>query len=356
MSRSYPIVPALLLACAAMLLPLSASAQSLRGSKGSVDRMYYHAVDHGMYFYKTSGGLRKAAGEGRFVRLSTNANFRVEGVSYPFVQEAARLFLDRLGKQYRQACGERLVVTSAARPRSMRLANSVDKSVHPTGMAMDLRKPARSSCRTWLRNTLLALEGEGVVEATEEYTPPHFHVAVFPTPYTRYVSRMDGAPSYAVNSPSTGYRVRSGDSLWGIARQYSTNVESLKSINGLRSSSLKIGQILVIPRYVSRCSLHHPLPLARQLREEGGPVVLRVGHDAGRARGRGRGEAAVADHEGIVGQPAHLPHPDALGRAVLRQRGGIGTPRLEAHLESRLEVTVVAGKGVREADRVVDAQ
>ena len=183
------------------------------------------------------------------MRLSTNDNIRVVGVSYPYVQEAARVFLDRLGRQYRQVCGERMVVTSAARPRSMRLANSVDRSVHPTGMAVDLRKPTRSACRSWLRNTLIALEGEGVVEATEEYTPPHFHVAVFPAPYTRYVARMQGkAPSYAVNTPGNQYRVRSGDSLWGIARSHSTSVETLKSVNHLRSSSLKIGQILVIPR------------------------------------------------------------------------------------------------------------
>ena len=247
MTRSHAIPLAVLLACAA-LVPPSAPAQSLRGSNSSINRMYFHAVDHGMYFYKTGSGLRKAAGSGRFVRLSTTANYRVVGASYPYVQESARLFVERLGRQYRQACGERLVVTSGARPQSMRLANSVDRSVHPTGMAVDLRKPARASCRTWLRNILLKLEGEGVVEATEEYSPPHFHVAVFPAPYTRYVSRMNGSPAYAINSPSNEYRVRSGDSLWGIARRHSTNVETLKSANRLGSSSLKIGQILVIPR------------------------------------------------------------------------------------------------------------
>ncbi|MBW3630690.1 MAG: LysM peptidoglycan-binding domain-containing protein [Gemmatimonadetes bacterium] len=248
MPRCHAIPLAVLLACAASLLPQTAHGQSLRGSTTSVNRMYYHAVDHGMYFYKTPSGLKKAATEGRFVRLSTGTNYRVAGVSYPYVQEATRLFVERLGQQYRQACGERMVVTSGARPQSMRLANSVDKSVHPTGMAIDLRKPGGTRCRTWLRNTLLSLEGEGVVEATEEYSPPHFHVAVFPTPYTRYVSRLDGAPAYAANTPSNRYRVRSGDSLWGIARQHSTNVESLRSANQLRSSSLKIGQVLVIPR------------------------------------------------------------------------------------------------------------
>ena len=246
-----PALAALTLSLSA-LLPFPARAQSLRGSTSSVNRMYFHAVDHGMYFYKTGSGLKKAASEGRFVRLATTENYRVVGVSYPYVQEAAKLFVDRLARQYRSACGERMVVTSAARPQSMRLANSVDKSVHPTGMAVDLRKPARTACRNWLRETLLSLEGQGVIEATEEYTPPHFHVAVFPTPYTRYVAR-GGGPTYAVNdapaaSSTESYRVRSGDSLWGIARKRSTSVESLKSLNGLRSSSIRIGQVLVVPR------------------------------------------------------------------------------------------------------------
>jgi hypothetical protein len=212
--------------------------------------MYYHAVDHGMYFYKTGSGLRKAASEGRFVRLASTSDLRVVGATYPYVQEAALLFLQRLGKQYHEQCGERMVVTSGVRPQSMRLANSVDKSVHPTGMAVDLRKPARSGCRSWLRETLLALEGRGVIEATEEYTPPHFHVAVFPTPYTRYLSRGEGsaAPAYAANTPTRQYRVRTGDSLWGIARDHSTSVARLKSANGLGSASLKIGQVLTIPR------------------------------------------------------------------------------------------------------------
>jgi hypothetical protein len=251
MPRSRVITLTALTLSLSTLLPSPGSAQSLRGSTSSVNRMYFHAVDHGMYFYKTGSGLKKAATEGRFVRLTTTANYRVVGVTYPYVQEAAKLFVDRLGRQYRSACGERMVVTSAARPKSMRLANSVDKSVHPTGMAIDLRKPSRTACRSWLRNTLLSLEGKGVIEATEEYSPPHFHIAVFPTPYTRYVARQ-GGPTYAVNSPDAtsteSYRVRRGDSLWGIARKRSTSVESLKSLNGLRSSSIKIGQVLVVPR------------------------------------------------------------------------------------------------------------
>jgi hypothetical protein len=250
MSRFLPLALSLLVPIGAALLPSRAGGQSLRGSSSSVNRMYYHAVDHGMYFYKTRGGLKKAAAEGRFVRLKGNSDYRVVGATFPYAQEAALLFIERLGKQYHEQCGERMVVTSGVRPQSMRLANSVDKSVHPTGMAVDLRKPARSACRAWLRETLVALEGRGVIEATEEYTPPHFHVAVFPAPYTRYArgTAAPAAPSLALNTPPDQYRVRTGDSLWGIAQSHATSVERLRSVNGLGNTSLKIGQLLIIPR------------------------------------------------------------------------------------------------------------
>lgn len=233
-----------------------AEAQSLRGSRASVNRMYEHAVDHGLYFYKTGSGLKQAANAGKFVRLSSGKDFVVRGASYPYVQPATRTFVQRLAAQYRSACGERLVVTSAARPKSMRLANSVARSVHPTGMAVDLRKPSSRRCGKWLRETLLYLEDSGVIEATEEYSPPHFHVAVYPTPYIRYV-QGGRTPSYASASNSVAaeakreaadrYRVRSGDSLWGIARRHDTSVAQLKQANNLRSTRLRVGQTLVIP-------------------------------------------------------------------------------------------------------------
>jgi hypothetical protein len=61
-------------------------------------------------------------------------------------------------------------------------------------MAIDLRKPTRGSCLRWLRETLLAIEGEGAIDATEERRPPHFHVAVFPRQYSAYVAARGGAP------------------------------------------------------------------------------------------------------------------------------------------------------------------
>lgn len=245
------------LACAAALLaPQAGEAQTLRGSRSSVDRMYSQARNHALPFYRTPRGVRAAAADGELVRLSGNANYRVAGVTYPYALPSTRTFVQRLAEQYRDVCGEKLVVTSAMRPSSFRLFNSVDKSVHPAGMAVDIRIPAKPRCRSWLRQRLLRLEAEGVAEATEERRPPHFHVAVFPGPYRRYVAggaserstRAASAKRSGAAAPKrASYRVRSGDSLWSIARRHGTTVPRLRAANGLRGSSVKPGQTLTIP-------------------------------------------------------------------------------------------------------------
>ena len=43
------------------------------------------------------------------------------------------------------------------------------------------------------------------------------------------------------------YTVKSGDSLWSIAKKYNVSVSDLKDINGLTSSKLTIGDVLKIP-------------------------------------------------------------------------------------------------------------
>jgi hypothetical protein len=150
------------------------------------------------------------------------------------------------------ACGEQLVVTSAVRPTSLRLANGVDKSVHPAGMAIDIRRPNRGSCAKWLRETLLAVEGRGVIDATEERYPPHFHIAVFPRLYLAYLGRSP-AMRPATRDPATvkagarSYEVRRGDTLWSIARRHRTSVDDLKAANRMRSTRIVAGQRLVIP-------------------------------------------------------------------------------------------------------------
>ena len=241
-----------LIAALSLALPGAADGQSLLGSRSSVDLMFRSAQQQELYFYQTSAGVRRAANNGTLVRLTGNGSYQLAGVSQPYVLPTTRTFVERLATQYRNACGERLVVTSAARPKSQRLANSVDKSVHPNGMAVDLRKPKAGRCLTWLRSTLVSLEQRGLLEATEEKRPPHFHVAVFPRQYSRYVG---GAAPAKVASAGTAsladgerYTVRKGDSIWSIARRTRVSVDEVKVANNLTSSRILAGQVIVIPR------------------------------------------------------------------------------------------------------------
>ncbi|MHB1224432.1 MAG: DUF5715 family protein, partial [Gemmatimonadaceae bacterium] len=256
---------AVLVGGAALAMPLQAQTQAtlLRGSRASVQRMHRQAVDHDLTFFETPAAVRAAVKKGRIERLSGNRDFRLHAVSFPYVIASTRVFVERLGQQYRSACGERMVVTSAVRPETRQPANSSDESVHPTGMAVDLRKPS-GRCLTWLRSTLADLEKAGVLEATEERHPVHFHVAVFPQPYAAYLGGVepariasddDGSSAAATPAPATmravssttRYRVRSGDTLWHLARRYGTTVKRLRSMNDLSSSRLRPGQTLLVP-------------------------------------------------------------------------------------------------------------
>lgn len=46
---------------------------------------------------------------------------------------------------------------------------------------------------------------------------------------------------------SNKYIVKSGDTLYGIAKIYGVTVDELKKENNLNSNVLKIGQVLIIP-------------------------------------------------------------------------------------------------------------
>jgi membrane-bound lytic murein transglycosylase D len=61
------------------------------------------------------------------------------------------------------------------------------------------------------------------------------------------VAAKNIAPQVAATSPaSLIYRVKRGDTLFSIARLFRTTVASLKSWNGLRSNSIRVGQRLTI--------------------------------------------------------------------------------------------------------------
>src|SRR4051794_18118980 len=181
--------------CAAPLL-----AQSLLGSHESLLRQNQEAREHDFTYLRTSADVRDYAQQGLLVRLPGNSDYELAGdeVSFPYARPEVKTFVERLSNQYREACGERLVVTSLTRPITRQPPNASTISVHPTGMAVDLRRSDSSGCRQWLETVLLDLEGKGVLEATREQYPPHYHVAVFPNPYLQYVASGEALPEIQV--------------------------------------------------------------------------------------------------------------------------------------------------------------
>jgi hypothetical protein len=252
--RPFLLLVAAVLGLGLGAIPPAAHAQSLAGSKASMVRQSLVARQHDYSYLRTSPQVHEFARRGLLVRLSGNSDYRVADVSFPYARPQVKTFVGRLAKQYRNACGERLVITSLTRPTTRQPRNASPLSVHPTGMAVDLRRSGRPACRAFLEKTLLTLEGRDVLEATKENHPPHYHVSLFPEPYMRYLASRGGSekPSSAGKGEVAlaylaKYRVRGGDSLWEIAKRHGTSVDRLKRANGMRSSRLKPGMMLEIP-------------------------------------------------------------------------------------------------------------
>jgi hypothetical protein len=232
-----------------LLFPQGTHGQSLRGSSASLDRQERAARTHDFTYISSPGQLERFVNAGYLVPVRENRDFDLHGVSYPFTRPETRTFVLRLSSQYRRACGEKLVVTSMTRPTSRQPRNASSRSVHPTGMAIDVRRSNSSACRSWLESVLLTLEGSGILEATRERYPPHYHIAVYPRPYARYVDALTArqADARMASAGVQEYRVRNGDSLWEIAQSHGTTVERLKDENDLTGSRIYAGQLLRIP-------------------------------------------------------------------------------------------------------------
>lgn len=230
----------------AVAAPREISGQSLRGGTNSLDLQNRVAREHDFTYIATPAQVERFANEGYLVQVPASADYVLHEISFPYARPEVELFISRLAPQYRSACGERLVVTSLTRPKNRQPINASPRSVHPTGMALDFRRPA-GKCRAWLERVLLQLEGSGVLEATMERRPPHYHVALFPRQYAAYVDRITRADAQRYAAGGGRYEVRPGDSLWEIARRHDTTVTRLRSANNLDGSRIYPGQVLTLP-------------------------------------------------------------------------------------------------------------
>jgi LysM repeat protein len=250
-----------------------AQAQTLMGSAASMEKQYQLARTYGFNFINTASEVQRNVNSNQLVRVNPDRYMELHDVSYPYAVSETKLFLARISAQYYSACGEKLTVTSLLRPRNRQPANASARSVHPTGMAADLRIPAKANCRAWLERTLLSLEKERVLDVTREHYPPHYHVAVYAKQYETRVAAVYGSNfgqpvtefsaqperDMAVETqpiaqpvaqrPATArsYVVRKGDSLSTIADRTGVSVRQLRAANGLRGNLINAGQKLRIP-------------------------------------------------------------------------------------------------------------
>lgn len=214
---------------------------SLRGSRQSMTEQNRVAHNHDYTFLKSPRHVSKFVDLGLLVRLSGNRNYDLDDeVSYPYARPAVKTFVERLAKQYRAATGEKLVVTSLTRPKSKQPRNASPLSVHPTGMAVDVRVSRNRAARRWIENVFMELEKKDLIEATKERRPPHYHIAVFPERYTAYVERIERTKTRTMVT----HKVARGDTLWHIARHYKTSVAQLRALNDLGGSQIYVGQSL----------------------------------------------------------------------------------------------------------------
>ncbi|MGH2669021.1 MAG: DUF5715 family protein, partial [bacterium] len=188
----------------------AASAASLQPTRAALVRQSLAAREAGFSFVDNDAQVHELVRDGLLAVLRGNADYAIhEDVRHAAARPAVKAFVERLASQYRDACGERLVVTSLVRPRDRQPWNSDPLSVHPAGMAVDLRISHAAACRRWLERTLLELEAEGLLEAARERVVPHYHVVVFPS-YIEHLERR------GVELPSAAAPVRVSTAANGI--------------------------------------------------------------------------------------------------------------------------------------------
>ncbi len=362
-------LPAGALASAALALllavPTGAEAQTLRGGTASLDRQNHQADAHGYTRIQTPDQVRQFVAAGYLVPVVPNRDFDVHNVSFPYARPEVRLFIERLASQYRSACGEKLVVTSLTRPTSNQPWNASSRSVHPTGMAVDLRRSHNATCRNWLERTLLTLESEGLLEAIYERNPPHYHVAVYPQPYATYVARIAGnsavaqasTPDTRVEADWVTHTVRRGETLSTIGSRYGVAISRIQSENGVRGSRILVGQQLRIPVYrtvaVTAAASPAPAsgPTARSLpvADAEGDVALDEGGPGAEAPASAPAEAAPTTRTASAGPVVHrvgrgeslwtIARLYGVSEGELRTANGIRGSRILAGQELRIPVT-----------------
>lgn len=164
---------------------------TLRGSLPAMERQHSVARDLGFRFVRHPGDVAVLMERGELVRLEGSDDYGFgAGVQSLVARPETRTFIERLSADYRAACDEKLVVTSLTRMTTRQPQNAHRLSVHPAGIAVDLRVSRKAECRQYLERTLLAMEEAELLDVTRERYPPHYHVALFPDAYMAFIAPL----------------------------------------------------------------------------------------------------------------------------------------------------------------------
>jgi hypothetical protein len=208
---------------------------SLRAVPGMMRLQHGVALGHGLPFAYTPDDVLRMVEHGDLVAFDGNDDYSVDdAVRWPVGRPELRRFIERLAASYRAACGEPLVVTSLTRAISQQPRNAHALSVHPAGIAADLRISGNADCREWLEAALLDLEAAGVLHAIRERRPPHYHVALFPQPFLEYLPLAPPGSPIAPEAPGADPGVAAAYAVVGAAEQ-GTAADTAARRGGLRS-------------------------------------------------------------------------------------------------------------------------
>ncbi|MEK7462022.1 MAG: DUF5715 family protein [Patescibacteria group bacterium] len=170
---------------------------SLTGSRASVLGAFHYAKEARYAFAANNAERDRLVANGTLVKLE-GPYLELIDVSSPYVLPVVAKSTNRLGQQYaEQGCGK-LKVSSGMRPLDFQktIKHGSSLSVHPTGMAVDLRRivpenKEQITCLNWLAKTLQAIEADGRVDATAETRPErHFHVVAVPHVYEAWLATL----------------------------------------------------------------------------------------------------------------------------------------------------------------------
>lgn len=198
------LIQTILAICVLVLAPLAAAAATLRATSESQVIQNEQADQDRLSRMEDQGMIDRYARLKLLVPVNDQRRdfyiYNVPG-ERRYLRPWAKLFLERLGRQYRGRFGRSLRITSMVRTadhqRTLQGYNpnaaapvGEKRSAHLTGACIDISKKDMSRAQMrWLRQVLSSLKQKGYLFAVEEFTVPNFHIMVH-RDYPQYVERL----------------------------------------------------------------------------------------------------------------------------------------------------------------------